>query len=383
MLTLLQGEEVEEAIRRAFQTIEFKVEGSTESWSFGRSSSVSCSSSSFTPTGRSYVEIPYKTKGIINIQNEDDKCFMWAVLAALHPAAKDPQRVSKYKAYKDELDFEGIEMPFNVKDAKKFEKQNNKAIYIYALGDSVGEVSPLHLSIFHMEVCQGEMESIDIGLYEGHYVWTKNISALLSKSKGKNKTYLCRKCLHPFTSKEALDRHIPSCLHVGRIIMPDEKNRFISFKKHERRLISPVAIYGDFDCIIEPPNELGQCMHRASGYCFRVVSRIPQVTSKTYLYRGTSEDDVMKKFYNRIFKLNKEICAAVKNTEVEMEFTQEDETHFNEATHCHICKKELNGDSVRDHDHFTGKYRGAAHTNCNINYNFKYYKIPVFFHNLK
>ena len=51
------------------------------------------------------------------------------------------------------------------------------------------------------------------------------------------------------------------------------------------------------------------------------------------------------------------------------------------ATTCHICEKELGEDRVIDHCHLTGKFRGAAHTKCNLNYwipNF----IPVFFHNL-
>ena len=41
--------------------------------------------------------------------------------------------------------------------------------------------------------------------------------------------------------------------------------------------------------------------------------------------------------------------------------------------------------SVRDHDHMTGKYRGAAHNECNFNLklNPKTAPIPVFFHNLK
>ena len=40
----------------------------------------------------------------------------------------------------------------------------------------------------------------------------------------------------------------------------------------------------------------------------------------------------------------------------------------------------LNKIKVRDHDHLTGEYRGAAHTNCNLNYKVPQF-IPIYFHN--
>ena len=42
-------------------------------------------------------------------------------------------------------------------------------------------------------------------------------------------------------------------------------------------------------------------------------------------------------------------------------------------------------DSARDHDHMTGKYRGAAHNECNfkLKLNPKTVPIPVIFHNLE
>ena len=49
---------------------------------------------------------------------------------------------------------------------------------------------------------------------------------------------------------------------------------------------------------------------------------------------------------------------------------------------CHICKKELLDDKVRDHCHFTGKYRGAAHKTCNLQCK-KPKILPVIFHDLQ
>ncbi|GJQ86688.1 hypothetical protein Trydic_g19786 [Trypoxylus dichotomus] len=48
---------------------------------------------------------------------------------------------------------------------------------------------------------------------------------------------------------------------------------------------------------------------------------------------------------------------------------------------CHICEKPLGAERVRDHCHFTGKYRGAAHSQCNLEYR-DTKTIPAVFHNL-
>ena len=59
---------------------------------------------------------------------------------------------------------------------------------------------------------------------------------------------------------------------------------------------------------------------------------------------------------------------------------KEKESYENQEI-CHICKKEFNNDNkVRDHCHYTGKYRGAAHNKCNLRYKIPK-EIPVLFHN--
>ena len=64
--------------------------------------------------------------------------------------------------------------------------------------------------------------------------------------------------------------------------------------------------------------------------------------------------------------------------------TEEEEHLFQESNNCWICKKFIDNDDekVRDLCHVTGKFRGAAHWNCNINFQLTK-KIPVIFHNLK
>ena len=67
-----------------------------------------------------------------------------------------------------------------------------------------------------------------------------------------------------------------------------------------------------------------------------------------------------------------------------IELTLDEQKEYENATYCHICKKEF-GDKkkhrkVCDHDHYTGKYRGAAHSICNLHY-YTQKDIRVLFHN--
>ena len=64
-----------------------------------------------------------------------------------------------------------------------------------------------------------------------------------------------------------------------------------------------------------------------------------------------------------------------------MEMTGADKESFAASTHCHICGDALSGDKVRDHDHLTGRYRGAAHNQCNLDFQLPKY-VPIVFHNL-
>jgi len=76
----------------------------------------------------------------------------------------------------------------------------------------------------------------------------------------------------------------------------------------------------------------------------------------------------VRKIYNNIF--HKKVIMRTGDRE-----------NYKQATHCHICEKPLGEDKVLDHDHLTGKYRGAAHNACYLNYKIPK-QIPVIFHNL-
>ena len=64
--------------------------------------------------------------------------------------------------------------------------------------------------------------------------------------------------------------------------------------------------------------------------------------------------------------------------------TKEDNEDFENSAKCWICDNDyIDTDvKVRDHCHITGKYKGSAHRDCNINIKLNH-KIPVVFHKPK
>ena len=104
------------------------------------------------------------------------------------------------------------------------------------------------------------------------------------------------------------------------------------------------------------------------------------------VYRGL---DANEHFLNAIedeeIKINK-----IFNKPKDIIMTETDNKKFKESKQCWICEKTFfDGDKnyrkVHDHCHFTGKYRGAAHSLCNLKFSIKPDKtiIPVVYHNLR
>jgi len=64
-----------------------------------------------------------------------------------------------------------------------------------------------------------------------------------------------------------------------------------------------------------------------------------------------------------------------------VDLTPEGWEKFHSATQRHICEKPFAEDDARDHCHLTGRYRGSAHSNCNLNSK-ESFCTPIVFHNL-
>ena len=178
--------------------------------------------------------------------------------------------------------------------------------------------------------------------------------------------------------------------------------QIISFKNLNRFMKHPFVVYADFEAFLEnidscePDNRKSFTekyqKHKPCGFCFKIVCPKDIVLSESLLkpvpYRAKNKnDDVEQIFVEKLEEVIKEIYKIYDKPK-KMIYTRKDKEKFLESKECWICKKEFdtnpkneNYKKVREHCHFTGKFRGAAHNNCNLK--FKKPKFtPVLFHNL-
>ena len=103
--------------------------------------------------GSSHIELPKaiaKRKALINMKNEDEECFKWAVTRALNPVEKDPQRVTKeLRKQSEELNWDGIEFPTLCLERvfKKCERNNSVSLFVFGHVASVNKtfIIPLYV----------------------------------------------------------------------------------------------------------------------------------------------------------------------------------------------------------------------------------------------
>ena len=354
--------------------------------------------------GSSYINLPKELKNknaIINMKNEDNnKCLLWCVLRALNPKDKNAERIDKdLKSKENTLNMEGIEYPVSLKDIKRFEKQNLD-ISISVLGYSKDErIYPLRISEFTKKKEDERKHNIVLLLIKNgdnsHYCLINNLSALLSSqvNKHKSKLYFCLNCLNGYDDPEKLEKHKEYCSEEEsiKINMP-KPDTYIKFKNYLYSERAPFAIYADFESILKPldtckpdPNKSythKYQKHEPLSFVYYIKSfneSVYKSTLRKYIKENEEDPDPIDVFINW---LEEDIKIISELGNEPMKITKEEQEQFNQASNCWICEKLLNlQDRVRDHCHFTGRYRGAACNICNLKYR-KPNNISVFFHNL-
>jgi hypothetical protein len=87
--------------------------------------------------GSSYIKLPKfieDKKAVLNVKNQDECCFAWAIVSALFPidGAKASQ-ITSYPNYSSVLDLTGMDFPVKLRDIKKFEELNNISVNVYGV----------------------------------------------------------------------------------------------------------------------------------------------------------------------------------------------------------------------------------------------------------
>ena len=349
--------------------------------------------------GSSYINLPPELKNkkaLINMQNEDNKCLLWSVLRGLNPKDEHPERIDKdLKSKENTLNMEGIEYPVSLKDIKRFEKQNPE-ISVSVLGYSKDEkIYPLRISKKENKRKHNIVLLLIKDGDKSHYCLAKNLSALLSSqvNKHKSKLYFCLNCLNGFDTMEKLEKHKEYCDEEEsiKINMPKPET-FIKFKNYLHGEKAPFVIYADFECYNKlihtntpDPNKSYTnklTIQEPASFVYYIKSFNESVYKsklRRYVKENEEDPDVIDVFINWLEE-DVKIIAELGNEK--MKITPKEEEQFKQASNCWICGKLLNlEDRVRDHCHFTGRYRGAAHNLCNLKYS-KPNNISVFFHNL-
>ena len=78
------------------------------------------------------IELKHPRKKLINIKNNDQKCFLWCRVRHINPVKEHPERIKKTdRDIACKLNYDGIEFPVQEKDFSKIEVQNNICVNVF------------------------------------------------------------------------------------------------------------------------------------------------------------------------------------------------------------------------------------------------------------
>ena len=267
-------------------------------------------------------------------------------------------------------------LPATIKIGKNLNKIMNGLLLIFYTCLIILEKYILHTNRDNLT---REKQVILVMITDGekwHCFVVKNLSGLLrGVTSNHHGDFYCLNCFHSYSTN---------------VEMPTKDNNTIKYNQGEKSIKLPFVIYADLECLLEKmstcinnPNESSTTeinKHTPSGYSIFTHCSFDKSKNKLNYYRG---NDCMKKFCKNLRKHTTKIINYEKKKMIPL--TTEEKIHYNKQKICYICKKEFNINDeknykVRDHCHYTGKYRSAAHNICNLRYKVPK-EIPIVFHN--
>ena len=398
----LESTDVKEILIKVIRTIIEKItiyQKNGSGWYFKEIVHLEIHTADYNPMrGSSYIPLPdwiMRKKAIVSIRNKDEKCFLWCVLRYLHPRDKNDFRLTDLKQYENSLNTKGIAFPVGLKDISKFEKLNPDlpGINVFSVNER-NKFYPLRMAQ------RDPQKTIDLFLFEEdgkyHYSLIKSFSRLFRSqitSRTNGKIHFCKRCFTHFSKEELFQRHIEYCFSNESVVvkMPP-KNSNLGFKNYFKKLPIPFVVYADFECFTKSietcnpnPNDsytIDYQKHEPSGFCFYIKGIVSNIFKPITFTKQRESDNISEIFVSKLAKVIQKLYDDFYRYPKPLRLTEEEQLSFDKAETCHICSKELKDDKVRDHCHFTGQYRGAAHNSCNLQCR-KPLILPVIFHNLQ
>ena len=190
--------------------------------------------------------------------------------------------------------------------------------------------------------------------------------------------------------KKSRDEHYVYCKSnkAVRIEMPNRKP-IVQYSDGQYQFKVPFMMYADFESILEPiqgasnnPNvssTRGVNVHTPSGWCIYSHFSYGNLTNPLTQYRGP---DCVNNFCKYIISEAKRLYNSFPEKPMApLTKSQLKEYNTNGPPNVTFVSNHLAKRKVRDHCHYSGLCRGAAHSSCNLQYKIPNY-IPVVFHNL-
>src|SRR5438552_709691 len=195
---------------------------------------------------------------------------------------------------------------------------------------------------------------------------------------------MCDCCLGTYYNQERYEKHLP-CQpkkYIQHEIMPTEP---LVFKDFNKCVDLSDVVYADIEAILEKCTTAGKLQKHVP--CCVGAYWVSKVGGAKYSeFKG---QDCILNFVNYIEELATHIYERNKTeTRVSALKKSDDLATHDAATACIWCKKDfIDDDSLRrkvfDHDHLTGKYRGAACQGCNNKLRQDRSSLVVVFHNFR
>ena len=194
-------------------------------------------------------KLNHSKNGLINMRNNDNRCFLWCPARHLNPVDNNSSRIKREDRIKaDALAYFDINCPVSEDDYSKIEDKNDININVSSHDDN--NIYPVYISDKNYD------DSMDLLLIflddRSYYVYIKDFNRLMfNKTKNKNEKHFCKRCLQCFSGENYLMRHKENCLLINGKQSVKLNEGSIRFNNYSRQINTSFKIYVDFECILK------------------------------------------------------------------------------------------------------------------------------------